>query len=125
MFPRTGRTRSAISRCVRRAARTGVGFRVDNRAVHPPRMADVSREALKTVEAYASRFDALLAAGYAWINLSALGVYGEDLLVCVELPRGPVGVTVGCTSVNLSGPPLDEQTRASAWDASARIRLVE
>jgi hypothetical protein len=86
---------------------------------------DVPREALKTVEAYASRFDGLLAAGHAWINLSALGVLGKDLLICVELPRAPLGVPVGRTSVNLSGRPLDERTRACAWDAAAGIRLVE
>lgn len=28
---------------------------------------------------------------YAWLNLSALGVLEEGLLVCVELPRDPVG----------------------------------
>ena len=86
---------------------------------------EIPRRALTTAEAYASRFEALLTAGYAWINLSALGVLGEHLLVSVELPREPVGIPAGRTSVNLSGPPLGARTRACIWDASVRMRLVE
>ena len=86
---------------------------------------DIPRSALKTVESYATRFERLLAAGYSWINLSALGVLDGHLLVCVELPREPVGIPAGRTSINLSGPPLDAQTRACIWDASVRVRLID
>jgi hypothetical protein len=86
---------------------------------------EIPQRAMKTAESYAPRFERLLAAGYAWINLSALGVLGEHLLVCVELPREPVGILAGRTSVNLSGPPLDARTRACIWDASVRFRLID
>jgi hypothetical protein len=63
------------------------------------------RSALLTVDQFAPRFDALLRAGYAWINLSVHGVLGSTLIVAVELPREPTGVPAGLTSVNYSGPP--------------------
>jgi hypothetical protein len=98
---------------------------VESTDVRYGRTDDIPRSALKTVESYASKFERLLAAGYSWINLSALGVLDGHLLVCVELPREPVGIPAGRTSVNLSGPPLDAQTRACIWDASVRVRLID
>jgi hypothetical protein len=81
--------------------------------------------ALFTVEAYEPRFEQLLSAGYGWINLSALGVMDDALLVCVELPRDATGVPRGRTQVVLSGPPIDVRTRALVWDASTRMQLVD
>lgn len=85
-------------------------------------VASISRHAVRSSIEYEDRFEALLAAGYAWLNLSALGVLDEDLLVCVELPRDSVGA-YGRTSVNLSGPPLD-RAGAPVWDASLGYRIV-
>jgi hypothetical protein len=98
---------------------------VESSEVKYGRTDDVPLTALKTVEAYAPRFERLLAAGYSWINLTALGVLDKHLLVCVELPREPVGIPAGRTSINLSGPPLDPRTKACVWDASVRIRLID
>lgn len=67
----------------------------------------VPREALIAAAEFAPRFDGLLLAGYAWINLSAYGICAGDLIVGVELPREPASVAAGLTSVNYSGPPLN------------------
>ena len=85
----------------------------------------IPTSALRTVEAFEPRFEALFQAGYSWINLSALSVLDGALLVSVELPRDTSSVPHGLTSVNLSGPPLDSKTGARVWDASVRTRLVE
>ena len=82
----------------------------------------VPRTALLKVDTYEARFEALLAAGYCWINLSALGVHENHLLVCVELPRDTAVIPFGRTSVNLSGPPLRDGR--PAWDASTRMQFV-
>jgi hypothetical protein len=81
----------------------------------------VRRTSLRTVEEYRERFEELLGAGYAWINLSLYGEMDEKLLVAVELPRAPVGTQV--TSVNISGPTRD--VRDAGGDARVAIRLVE
>jgi hypothetical protein len=75
------------------------------------------RNAMHSVTDYEARFETLLVTGYSWLNLSALGVFDGELLVCVELPRDSVGA-YGRTSVNLSGPP------GQVWDASQRHRIV-
>lgn len=75
----------------------------------------VPRGALITAAEFAPRFDGLLVAGYAWINLSARGLFAGDLIVAVELPREPAGVAAGLTSVNYSGPPLDA-AGVPRWD---------
>jgi hypothetical protein len=85
----------------------------------------IPRSALSTLEAFEPRFEELLSAGYGWINLSALGVMEDTLLVCVELPRDTTGVPRGRTQVVLSGPPIDVRTRALVWDASTRMQLVD
>jgi hypothetical protein len=66
----------------------------------------VPREALVSAAAFAPHFDRLLVAGYAWVNLSAYGIFAGDLIVGVEVPREAIGVPVGLTSVNYSGPSL-------------------
>jgi len=51
---------------------------------------------------YESRFDELLATGYAWLNMSCYGVHDGWLIVAIEVP-GPRTLYPGCfTSVNLS-----------------------
>jgi hypothetical protein len=73
-----------------------------------------TRAALCTPEVYDKRFDDLLSVGLPWINMSAVGVLDEFLIVTIEVPqRGPVAAR---TSVNYSGPStavLNEH-----WDAS-------
>lgn len=103
---------------------TGARF-VESRNIQYGRTDTILMSTLRTVEAFEPRFEALLQAGYAWINLSALGVLGGELLVSVEVPRDTSSVPYGRTSVNLSGPPLDSKTGARVWDASLRTRLVE
>jgi hypothetical protein len=62
-------------------------------------------DSLVTVSEFAPRFEALLLAGYASINLSIYGMLEHDLIVGVERPREPSGVPAGLTAVNYSGPP--------------------
>jgi hypothetical protein len=85
----------------------------------------IPRDAICTVEEYERRFEAHVASGYSWINLSGLGVDDGALLVSVEVPRDAVGVPHGRTSVNVSGPALDPKTGTPIWHAGARIRIVD
>jgi hypothetical protein len=64
----------------------------------------VERGGLQTASEFAPRFNELLMAGYACVSLSAHGVFGDALIVGVELPREATGVPVGLTSVNYAGP---------------------
>ena len=67
----------------------------------------VASNALVTAAGFAPRFETLLLAGYSWVNLSAYGIFENDLVVGIELPRESVGVPAGLTSVNYSGPSLN------------------
>jgi hypothetical protein len=95
---------------------------IDARDITWAALSTIARNAMHSVTDYEARFESLLATGYAWLNLSALGVLDDELLVCVELPRDSVGA-YGRTSVNFSGPPLDP-AGGQVWDASQRHRIV-
>ena len=56
---------------------------------------------LSNVYDYQARFTELIANGYSWINLTALGVHEGVLVVGVELPSNRVGCPK--PSVNISG----------------------
>ena len=77
----------------------------------------VSKAELRSVSSYEARFEQLLEQGHAWINLSALGLVEDVLVILVETPPRPASAPH--TSVNLSGPPI---TRG--WDA-ARFVVFE
>jgi hypothetical protein len=64
----------------------------------------VERAALRSASEYAAHFDALLTAGYSSIALSALGVFGDALIIAVAVPTEASGVPVGLTVVNYAGP---------------------
>ena len=73
---------------------------VDYDAGLPRRCAELHRP-----EEYRARFVQLVTSGWSWINLHAVGLLGETLILAVELPSyPPPGVSP--TSVNLSGPVL-------------------
>lgn len=61
----------------------------------------VEPSVLVTVAQFSSRWDALLVAGYAWLNLSAYGLFRKSLIVGVEFPSEPAGVAPGLTSVTI------------------------
>lgn len=78
----------------------------------------VDEDALQGVDAYAARFDELLASGYAWLNLSWMGRLRGAPLVAVELPpRRAERATA--TAVNFSGP--SNAVRDSGGDVDAWI----
>jgi hypothetical protein len=62
----------------------------------------VSAAELMTVEAFQRPFESALHSGYAWVNLTALGVLDGSLVVALERPRATTGALQ--TSVNMSGP---------------------
>jgi hypothetical protein len=66
----------------------------------------IGSNVLVTPAEFAPHFETLLLAGYSWINLSAYGVFRNDLIIGIELPRETAGVPAGLTSVNYSGPSL-------------------
>ena len=74
----------------------------------------VPKDVLVTVAGFAPRFEALLLMGYSWVNLSAYGIFDNDLIVGLELPREAVGVPAGLTSVNYSGPSFSAEG-TPAW----------
>lgn len=71
--------------------------------------------ALHAVADFRPVFDRMLVAGYAWLNLSAFGIFRGNLVIGVELPREPTGVPPGRTSVNYSGPARSV-TATATWD---------
>lgn len=73
---------------------------------HGPEIVIIPRRSLQTPGEYAPRFDALLNQGHGWINLSAVGVLEDTLLVSIELPGYRNYVARGDVSVNLSGPAM-------------------
>ncbi len=75
---------------------------------------------LQSPTEYSSRFAGLLGMGYSWINLSIYGIFNDDLIIGVELPHEPVGIPVGRTSVNYSGPSLDVRNGEPIW----KLRLT-
>ena len=82
----------------------------------------IPQSAIHSIIEYGARFDSLLAKGHAWLNLSAVGVLAEELVVCVEVPRDAVGA-YGRTSVNLSGPSLNA-AGGKVWDVLERRQIA-
>jgi hypothetical protein len=80
----------------------------------------IASDVLITVAEFAPRFETLLLAGYSWVNLSAYGIFENDLVVGVELPRESVGVPAGLTPVNYSGPPRGTEG-APSWGLNLTI----
>ncbi len=76
---------------------------------------------LHTVEQYDDRFSALMAMGFAWINLSYYGLLDGKALVTVEFPNDEPTRRSPVTSVNLTGPP--RAVSESAWDARPHLVL--
>ena len=62
----------------------------------------VSAAELMTMEAFERSFESAFHGGYAWVNLTALGVLDGLLVVALERPRATTGTPQ--TSVNVSGP---------------------
>jgi hypothetical protein len=80
----------------------------------------VHRRDLIEEAAYAPRFEALLALGPPWLNVSCYGVYDGRLVVAIELPAPPLDR--GCTTaINVSGPSIAARARGFAVDAVLTI----
>lgn len=83
----------------------------------------IPRGALFSIEAYATRFDSHLDAGHLWINLSAVGIMDDALLVVIELPGYRNNVPREKVSVNFSGAAM--VNGKPQWDASERYGIVD
>jgi hypothetical protein len=75
--------------------------------------------ALQTVEEYAERFAALQRAGFAWLNVTCLGVANQRLIVGVELPSTRTGAAR--PSINYSGP--ENRVLKAGWSAAGVLRV--
>jgi hypothetical protein len=68
----------------------------------------VRRDAFRDPPEYEARFDQLMSANPAWVNISCYGADGDSLIVVVELPRPsytPASRTASSqTAINYSGP---------------------
>ena len=64
----------------------------------------VRRDEIRTPAEYEARFDELLSAGHAWLNMSCCGVCEGLLLVTIEVPSPRPPAAGHPTPVNLSGP---------------------
>lgn len=82
----------------------GSGADVDERGRPQVRRAD-----FRDPRAYEPRFEALLAAGLPWLNVSCYGLDGNRLVVVVETPRASGASAV--TPVNYSGPTTQALAR--------------
>ena len=79
--------------------------------------------ALISMNDYAHIFDNHLNAGHEWINMHALGILDDALLVSVELPRYKNNVPRAFVSVNFSGPAM--LNGKSLWDASDKFIIID
>jgi ADP-ribosylglycohydrolase len=70
----------------------------------PPVGVAPTRSMTTTLEDYRPRFEQLMDAGHGWINMSAVGVDDEMLLVTLEWPGYTNTIPRAYVSVNLSGP---------------------
>jgi hypothetical protein len=68
-----------------------------------PIQLNLNKDLLHVVSDYEAKFHDLITSGNAWVNLSALGLLGSSLVICVEMPRSSMGVNLECVSVNFSG----------------------
>lgn len=73
----------------------------------------VAAGGLQTSAQFAPLFDRLVVSGYAWLNLSAYGIFRGDLVIGLELPRDVIGVAAGLTSVTYSASPLAREGAVS------------
>jgi hypothetical protein len=76
--------------------------------------------ALQVIADFSPTFDRFLVSGYSWINLSAYGLFRENLIVGVELPPQRTGVPPGLTCVNYSGPARKVNGTAN-WELNLRL----
>jgi hypothetical protein len=83
----------------------------------------IPQSALILPEDYANRFDELLNGGYHWINMNALGIWKDKLIVVIELPNYKSNIPRDKVSVNFSGPTILDET--PQWDLSNRIEVYE
>ncbi len=60
-------------------------------------------EVLSSLNDYEHNFIQLIHEGYSWLNLSAVGIFKGNLVVCVEKPAHPSGLKKEQLSVNYSG----------------------
>jgi len=75
---------------------------VDDKAVFDGSKLRIDPEELKTEDGYTARYDELVAAGYSWIHLNALGTLDATLVVTVAWPRDSSGVGVEHIAMNVS-----------------------
>jgi len=82
---------------------------------------NIKANELQTVEQFESKWDDLRSRGYSWINLHAVGLLGDYLIVAIERSSH----IVGCenTQVNLSGPMNLVRERAR-WDLSGLVNVT-
>jgi hypothetical protein len=85
------------------------------RYVAEDRRWEMPQAALRTTSKFAPEFEKLTAAGYSWVNVTALGILNETLILGVEKPRSAAGPGVP-TSVNYSGPYIDVETGDPNWE---------
>lgn len=79
--------------------------KITESVVWDERGAAVSLGELRFIEDFRRRYTELVTAGWPWVNLNAMGLLGETLILTVEYPQyDPTGVSP--TSVNLSGPDV-------------------
>ncbi|HEX4949321.1 MAG TPA: hypothetical protein VFZ34_21790 [Blastocatellia bacterium] len=81
----------------------------------------ISRSAFFTPNDYSGRFAWLLTQRYSWINLQAAGVFGNTLLIVVELPKYESNTP--STTVNLSGPYLIKGKES--WNISDSVIITD
>ena len=96
---------------------------VENTSIIDGKVSKIPRSALIPTKVYAKRFDELLDSGYFWINMNALGIWQDNLIVVIELPSYKSYIPRSKVSVNFSGPSIIDGK--PQWDLSKRIEIVE
>ena len=79
--------------------------------------------ALVSANEYEKRFDELLNMGYAWINMSAMGIMDNAFIVEIGLPIQGRNAPRNKVSVNYSGPMIIDGK--PLWDLSSKVKILE
>jgi len=81
-----------------------------------------ARMSLRTPEDFGSRFGDLYARNLPWLNLRAVGMYDERLLVLLESPADSTSNREEETQVTLAGPS-DAVRQNEAWALGEELRV--
>lgn len=83
----------------------------------------IPRKSIFTFEDYKTRFNELLGAGHAWINLHLAGIIENSLLVIIEMPQGRNYVPREFVSIKFSLP--EKRIEENNWKLEGFYEIID